>query len=123
MRIDKFLWCVRLYKTRTLATIACKTGKIVSNSDTLKPSFESKVGFEFIVKNSAIKKTFRIIEFPNSRVAGKLVVNYLEEITSEEDKKRNELIIESRKENASFEYGKPTKKDRRKIDKFKKGES
>ncbi len=121
MRIDKFLWSVRIYKTRTIASAACKSGKILIDGDAVKASFECKVNTEFSVRNGAIRNSYQILDFPSSRVAAKLVSTYLENTTSDEDKKRNELILESRKENASFEYGKPTKKDRRIISKFKNG--
>lgn len=120
MRIDKFLWCVRLYKTRTLATAACKAGKVILNGDSLKPSYECKSGNEFQVKNGAMRNSFRIIEFPSARVSSKLVNQYILEITSDSDKKKNELLVESRKENAFYEFGKPSKKDRRDISKFRK---
>jgi len=119
MRIDKFLWCIRLYKTRTLASAACKAGKILSSGDALKAAYECKTGLEFTVKNGALKNSYRILGFPSSRVAAKLVDQYLLETTSETDKERNKTILESRKENAFYEFGKPTKKDRRKISKFK----
>jgi ribosome-associated heat shock protein Hsp15 len=119
MRIDKFLWCIRLYKTRSLATAACKAGKIVMNGDIVKPSLETKLGMEFQVKNGAMRNSFRILEFPSSRVSAKLVQEYILDITSPEDKKRNDLLLESKKENALYEFGKPSKKDRRDISRFK----
>lgn len=76
---------------------------------------------EFTVKNGAVRNSFRIIDFPSSRVSAKLVSQYIIDITSDEDKKRNELIQEAKKENAFYEYGKPTKKDRREIDKYRNG--
>jgi len=119
MRIDKFLWCIRLYKTRSLATAACKAGKILMKGESVKASLETKVGFEFQVKNGAMRNAFRIVEFPSSRVSAKLVNEYILDITSEEDKKRNQLLLEAKKENALYEFGKPSKKDRRVISKFK----
>ena len=120
MRIDKFLWCVRLYKTRSLATSACKAGKIIINGNPVKPSFETKIGMEFQVKNGAMRNSFRVLDFPSSRVSAKIVQEYILDITSPEDKKRNDLLEESKKENAFYEYGKPSKKDRREISKFRK---
>lgn len=121
MRIDKFLWCVRLYKTRTLATAACKAGKIIINGENVKPSFECKLGMKFTFKNGALKNMFRIISFPSSRVAAKLLPEYILNITSKEDLEKNEMLLLARKENAFYEYGKPTKKDRRSISKYKNG--
>jgi ribosome-associated heat shock protein Hsp15 len=119
MRIDKFLWCIRLYKTRSLATAACKAGKIILKGEAVKPSFECKANMEFTLKNGALRNSFRIIDFPSSRVSAKLVSQYILDITSEEDRKRNDLILESKKENTFYEYGKPSKKNRRDISKFK----
>lgn len=119
MRIDKFLWSVRLYKTRTLATAACKAGKITINDENVKASFECKIGNELTIKNGAFKNSYRILEFPSSRVAAKIVSKYILNITSSEDQKRNELMLLARKENALYEYGKPTKKDRRELKKFR----
>lgn len=120
MRIDKFLWCVRLYKTRTLATAACKAGKIILNGENIKPSFECKPGMEFTLKNGALKNSYRILSFPSSRFAAKLLTEYILNITSKEDLERNEMLLLARKENAFYEYGKPTKKDRRDIRKLKR---
>ena len=119
MRIDKFLWCIRIYKTRSLSSAACRVGKVIVNGDPVKSSFEAKKGLEFQVKNGAMRNSFRILEFPSSRVSAKLVQEYILDITSPEDKKRNDLIVESKKENAFYEFGKPSKKNRRDISKFK----
>ncbi len=89
------------------------------NGDAVKPSFECKIGNELMIKNGAFKNSYRILDFPSSRVAAKIVSNYILNITSGEDKKRNELMLQARKENAFYEFGKPTKKDRRKIGQFK----
>lgn len=120
MRLDKFLWCVRLYKTRTLATEACKSGKILIGGDAVKPSLEIKLQTEFSVKNGSLRYSYCIIAFPSSRVSAKLIKDYLIETTSETDRERNKMIQEARKENAFYEYGKPTKKDRRSIEKFRR---
>ncbi len=119
MRIDKFLWCIRIYKTRSLSSAACRVGKISINGDSIKPSFETKIGNEFQVKNGVMKNSFRILGIPSSRVSAKLVQEYILDITSTEDKKRNDLLVESKKENAFYEFGKPSKKNRRDISKFK----
>lgn len=119
MRLDKFLWCVRLYKTRTLAAAACKAGKVLCKGDALKASHECKPGLEVVIKNGAYRNEYKVIDFPSSRVSAKMVAQYLLEITSDTDRERNKLIQESRKENAFYEFGKPSKKDRREIRKFK----
>jgi ribosome-associated heat shock protein Hsp15 len=119
MRIDKYLWCVRLFKTRTQATDACKNGKILIQGENVKAGLELKTGETFTVKTGSLRYTYAVKGFPASRVGAKLVPEYLEDITSPEDKDRNELILQNKKDNAFYEQGRPTKKNRRDLDKWK----
>lgn len=118
MRIDKYLWTVRLFKTRSIASDACKSGKVLINETTLKPSREVKPGVEFQIKKPPVTYTYRIIGFPKSRVGAKLVPDYLENITPQEELNKLEHMkigVQSVREKGS---GRPTKKDRRTIDGF-----
>lgn len=119
MRVDKFLWCVRLYKTRTQAADACKAGKILVQGENIKASVELKTGEVFTAKNGSLRHTYLVKGFPASRVGAKLVPEYLEDITSPEDKDRNELILQNKKDNAFYDQGRPTKKNRRDLDKWR----
>lgn len=119
MRIDKYLWCVRLYKTRTMAADALRSGKILLNGESAKASLELKPGQIFTVKNGSMRNTYTVKAFPASRVGAKLVPEYLEDITSQEDKDRNELIVQNKKDNAFYDQGRPTKKNRRDLDKWR----
>lgn len=118
MRIDKYLWCVRLYKTRTQAADACKKGKILIRDEVVKSSMELKPGESFTLKNGSMRYTYQVVGFPASRVGAKLVSEYLADITSPEDDERNKLILLNKKESAFYDQGRPTKKNRRDLDKW-----
>ena len=83
-RIDKWLWCVRLFKTRSMATEACRAGKIKMNGVPIKPSHEAKVGNVYDVSINQLHKTVEVIGFPTNRVAAKLVPEYLNDLTPTE---------------------------------------
>lgn len=119
MRIDKYLWCVRLYKTRTQAADACKNGKVLMNGEAVKSSLELKGSEIFSVKSGSMRNTYEVLGFPASRVGAKLVNQYLEDITSPEDAERNKIILLNKKESAFYDQGRPTKKNRRDLDKFR----
>jgi ribosome-associated heat shock protein Hsp15 len=118
MRIDKYLWCVRYYKTRTLATIACKKGHVTVNNDTAKPSKEifntDKIG----LRKNQINYQFTINNIPSSRVGAKLVQNYRTYFTLKEQFNVRELLKCSKDYYRKKGVGRPTKKDRRDIDDF-----
>ncbi|HBS86590.1 MAG: heat-shock protein Hsp15 [Bacteroidetes bacterium GWF2_38_335] len=118
VRIDKWLWSVRLFKTRSLATEACKKGRIIINNVQVKPSRMVRQNEIVEIKLPPITKTYKITVLLDNRVAAKLVPDYIEDLTpaSEYDK------LETFKE-GSFIFrhkglGRPTKRDRRLIDGF-----
>lgn len=118
VRIDKYLWCVRFYKTRSMATDACKSGKVIVDGAAAKPSKEIKTGDIISVKKEHINYTLKVKDELNNRVGAKLVVNYLEDLTPPEELNKLELMKQE------FEYrdrglGRPTKKERRIISKLK----
>ncbi|HNV49334.1 MAG TPA: S4 domain-containing protein [Bacteroidales bacterium] len=120
LRIDKWLWTVRVFKTRSIATDACRSGKVEINNQQVKPSREIKLNDVIKVTiNTHFTRTLIITGFPISRVAAKLVAQYATEITPAEEfeklKKFNELNWEKRERG----LGRPTKKERRLIDKLK----
>jgi ribosome-associated heat shock protein Hsp15 len=119
-RIDKFLWSVRIYKTRTQATDACKAGKITIDGRPVKPAKEVDKGDIINVKKDHINRSYRIISPIQKRVGAKLVAGFVEDITPESELNKLELMKQN------FEYrdrglGRPTKRDRRIITKIKKG--
>lgn len=118
LRIDKYIWCVRLSKTRSQATELIKKGKVKLNTDEVKPSREVKIGDTIqISKHSAIF-SFKILDLVDKRVGAKLVENYLIDITTEGEFQKFKIYQESQKVYRHFGSGKPTKKDRRELEDF-----
>jgi ribosome-associated heat shock protein Hsp15 len=120
IRIDKFLWAVRIFKTRSLAAEACKKGRIIINNIQVKPSRIITVNETVIVKKLPAVYSYIILEPIENRIAAKLVAVYIKDITPEEEKAK--LLL---KEQAGFGFrskgtGRPTKKERRNIDRIKK---
>ncbi len=118
MRIDKFLWCVRLFKTRSLATEQVKLGKVLSRNEELKPSKELKIGEEIQIKRGPVVFSYKVLAFPKARQGAKLVSAYLQETTTEEEKRKWLLLQEQLKLTRDRGTGRPTKKDRREMDSF-----
>ena len=120
VRIDKWLWCVRIYKTRNQATIACKSGKVKVNDGNIKPSHEVKIGEVILITISALQKRIKVKELLTNRISAKLVENYVEDLTPKEEYEKLKM-----KREVGFEYrrrgiGRPTKKERREIEILKK---
>lgn len=119
LRIDKFLWSVRIYKTRSMASEACRKGRVEINDIPVKPS-RVVTGDETInVKKPPVLHTYRIKDLPSSRLPAKLVDEYLEDLTPGEEKVKLDM---KQKTGLKYKYkgsGRPTKKDRRDIDKLK----
>ena len=118
MRIDKYLWCVRYYKTRTLATVACKKGKVKINNDVAKPSREIFSLDKIELRINQINYQLTINDIPSSRIGAKLVDIYRTDTTPKEQFKSRELLKYSKEYYRSKGVGRPTKKDRRDIDDF-----
>lgn len=117
MRIDKFLWCIRLAKTRSEATRFCNSGKVMIDDEIVKPSKEVYCSAKISFKINPIWKTFKVIDIPKSRVGAKLVTTLIIETTPEEELDKLKLIDESNRQNrAEGMKGRPTKRDRRKLD-------
>ncbi len=116
MRIDKFLWFVRIYKTRTDATDAVKNNRVIIDDQTVKPSREVEVGDVFTVRKPPVIYTYRIKGFPKGRVGAKLVEDYLENLTpaSEMEKLEYRTLAPNLKRERGT--GRPTKKERRTLD-------
>lgn len=118
MRIDKFLWCVRIYKTRSIAADEIKKNRVSIGGNTVKSSKEVIPGDVIKIRKNQIDYQIKIIELPKSRVGPKLVSLYIEDKT---DKEQYEIL---KMRNLDQNYyrnrgeGRPTKKDRRSIDDF-----
>jgi len=120
-RIDKFLWAVRLFKTRTMAADACKTERIKINGKPAKASAILKPGDILLVKQIPIWRQYTVVGFPKNRVAAALVKEFITETTSAEEIEKFEEYKINQRNQFIFnpEKGRPTKKSRRSIDKFK----
>ncbi|RLD28251.1 MAG: RNA-binding S4 domain-containing protein [Bacteroidetes bacterium] len=118
MRIDKYLWCVRHFKTRTLAATACKKGKVKINNDIAKPSREVYPMDKIEFRKNQINYQFTINEIPSSRVSAKLADIYRTDTTPKKQFEVQELLKYSKDYYKKKGVGRPTKKDRRNIDEF-----
>ena len=119
LRLDKYLWSIRLFKTRTMAAAACDTGKVKQNGTSVKAAKSVTVGDEYEVKTEAKKWVIKVTALLHSRVAYSEAVNYYLDLTPQEELERLQFQA------ASFHTGKrqskigrPTKKQRRELDGF-----
>ena len=119
LRIDKWLWEVRLFKSRSLATEACKAGKIKIDGSNIKASKDIREGDIITVSLNPLFKTVRVKQFPKSRVGAKLVPDYMEDLTPQAEYDRVKLINDTNTEYRDRGIGRPTKKQRRVIDQLK----
>jgi len=119
MRIDKFLWCVRYYKTRSLATTACKKGQVRINDDTVKPSREVYIGDEIGVRKNQINYRLKVNDIPESRMSAKLVDIYRVDTTPKEAFVVQDQLRYSKDYYRKKGIGRPTKKDRRDIEDYR----
>ena len=117
-RIDKWLWAVRIYKTRSIASEACKKGHISIGDRTAKPAHNIRVGDIVNVKKSPITYSFRVLKCAENRVGAKLVPELMENITSQEQYEILEMSKISGFIDRQRGTGRPTKKERRDLDIF-----
>ena len=118
VRIDKWMWATRIFKTRTIAAEACKKGRIMIGGVTIKPSRMIKVGDVIQVRKPPITFSFKVIGLIENRVGAKLVPNYLENVTTPDQYEILEMNRISGFVNRAKGLGRPTKKDRRELEQF-----
>ena len=118
MRIDKFLWCIRFYKTRSIATDACKKSHVKVNGSIVKPSREIYPTDKIEIRKDQINYQIVVNDLPPNRVSAKLVDIYRTDITPKEAFEAQELLKFSKDYYRKKGIGRPTKKDRRDIDDF-----
>jgi ribosome-associated heat shock protein Hsp15 len=123
MRIDKYLWCTRYYKTRSIATEACKKGHIKLNGANVKPSKDVFTGEKLTIRKDQITYEILVLDVPKNRVGAKLVDLYRKDITPEEAFQNQDLLKFSKDYYRKKGTGRPTKKDRRDIDSYSDGDS
>ncbi|MET0243067.1 MAG: RNA-binding S4 domain-containing protein [Flavitalea sp.] len=119
LRIDKYLWSIRLFKTRSMAAEACDSGKVKLNGGSVKASKTVNVGDEYEVKTEAKKWRIKVVELLHNRVAYELSLKYYLDITPEEEIQRTQYIASSfHTGKRPSKIGRPTKKERRDLEGF-----
>jgi ribosome-associated heat shock protein Hsp15 len=120
-RIDKWLWAVRLYKSRSMATDACRNGRIRINNLPLKPSYMVTAGEQLEVKKNGFNLQFKVVEIIEKRVSATLAAPCFIDMTPAEElsKYKDWFVGKGGNEMRMRGEGRPTKKDRREIDEFK----
>lgn len=118
VRVDKWLWAVRVFKTRSIATEACKKGRVSVGGVTIKPSRTIRVGEVITVRKPPIEYSFRVLQLLASRVGAKRVAEFMENVTPQAQYELLELQRVSGFVDRAKGLGRPTKKDRRDLDQF-----
>ncbi|MBK8628244.1 MAG: RNA-binding S4 domain-containing protein [Saprospiraceae bacterium] len=121
IRLDKWLWAVRLFKSRTMSTDACKAGKVKLNGNSLKPSYLLTIGETIEVKKNGFNLTFKVNQLLEKRVSAVLAAPCFEDLTPQDElnKYKDWFVGKSGSEFRDRGEGRPTKKDRRELDDFK----
>lgn len=122
VRADKYLWAVRIYKTRTMAAEAIRGGKVKCAGENIKAARELKLGETITIQLQDYKKTIRVTAFPASRVGAKLVVEYMEDLTPPEEKESIERLRDVQFVFRPRGTGRPSKKQRRDIEEWMGGD-
>lgn len=118
VRVDKWLWAVRIFKTRSQAAEACKKGHVSMGNSTLKPSRTISVGNIIQVRKAPITRSFKVLALTEKRMSAKLAVDFVEDITPPEETEILEMQKNMRWISRDRGAGRPTKKDRRELDDF-----
>jgi ribosome-associated heat shock protein Hsp15 len=118
VRIDKWLWAVRIFKTRSIAADACKKGRVMIDNVSVKPSRNIKVGEIIDVKKPPVTYSFKVLALSDKRMGAKLVPEFMENVTSPEQYELMELNRLSGFIDRQRGTGRPTKKERRELEQF-----
>lgn len=122
VRIDKWMWATRIFKTRTIAVEACKKGRIMIQNVTVKPSRMIRVGEVVQVRKPPVVYSFKVLALTDKRMGAKLVPDFMENVTTSDQYAILELQKISGFVDRAKGAGRPTKKDRRDLDDFKEPE-
>ena len=123
MRIDKYLWAIRFYKSRNEASIACKKGHIRIDEVVAKPAREIFGGEQLMIRKNQMEFTLLVLGTPRSRVGAKMVDEYAKDLTPE-DVRKARIEVAINQQNNRFETGgRPSKKNRRDLMDFMESES
>lgn len=118
VRVDKWLWATRVFKTRSIATDACKKGRVTISGINVKPSHGVKIGDIIAVRKPPITYSFQVLGLIENRVGAKLVPDYLKNVTTPDQYELLEMTRISGFVNRQKGLGRPTKKDARELSKF-----
>jgi ribosome-associated heat shock protein Hsp15 len=119
LRIDKYLWAIRVFKTRTLASDACRAGRVKLDNQNIKPSHEVKVGEIYQVSKGVERKVLKVSGLLESRVDAKKAIDFYEDITPVEQTLAFKSMFHAPILKRNRGTGRPTKRDRREIDELK----
>ena len=114
-RVDKYLFAMRIYNTRSIAADACKEGRVKMNGAELKPSRSFHIGDIFTVRKGPITYTYKVLQLSANRLGAKLVADYMQDITAPDQLELLELARLAAQSGRDRGTGRPTKKDRRDI--------
>ena len=118
-RIDKWLWAIRIYKTRSIATKACAGGKVKIDGNTVKASRMVRKGDLIQVRKGVIKYEYKVIKISEKRMGAKLVPDFLEDVTPEAELEKLKSAQKQPVHTREKGQGRPTKRERRNMDKFR----
>ena len=116
VRLDKYLWCIRVFKTRSDATDACKGNKVQVNGVASKPSKEIKPGDMLVIRKGPVELSYRVKALLHARVGASLVPDYAENLTPQSELDKLHAPVETFFVKRDKGAGRPTKKDRRTLD-------
>lgn len=116
LRIDKYLWAIRLFKTRSLATEACRAGRVKLEGQNIKPSYLVKIGEKFTVQKGIERKVIKVIDLLERRVDAKTAALFYEDLTPVEETHAYKSVFHAPVLKRDRGAGRPTKRDRREID-------
>ena len=119
LRIDKYLWSIRAFKTRTMAADACKAGRVKLDGNNIKPSHEVKVGEVYTISKGPDKRVLKVTGLLESRTDAKTAVMFYDDITPEEQTIAFKSMFHAPVLTRDRGAGRPTKRDRREIDGLK----
>lgn len=118
VRIDKWIWAVRIFKTRTIAAEACKKGRVMINDVVVKPSRTVKVGDTVKVRKPPITYSFRVLSLTENRLGAKLVPDYMENITPKSELDMLDIVRIAGFVDRRKGLGRPTKREGRQLEEF-----
>jgi len=121
LRIDKYLWAIRAFKTRTLAADACKAGRVKLDGQNVKPSHEVKTGEVYQVVKGPERRVLKVTGMAENRTDAKTAINFYEDITPFEETHAFKSVFQAPVLKRDRGAGRPTKRDRREIDDLKDG--